>query len=317
MRLDGIICMRRDGMNAIQRSWYVLRLRVHFIDLRGDAYQDFFHNVMGRRYPNDFIPTRPWGNLGDRKNDGYLKSKRILYQVYGPDDVKLSDTIDKIDEDFNGALPYWKDHFDGWTFVHNARRALASDVVKHLMELEQKHAPLTVRQWGYPELRHEVLQLKDEDLIDLLGAPVDEEVISRVRMEDLQPVLVELAKSEPPLEGDIRPVSGKKLKWNQLSPDAEGMLVLGMRRAALVKKFFDEWPDPTIGDRVAAGFKAQYRKLRDANAAPDDILAELQMYADGGVRGHPRRQGAVLAVLAHLFESCDIFEELPESVAMA
>jgi len=90
--------------------------------------------------PSDFIRVRPWGNVGDRKNDGYLKSERRLFQVYAPNEMEAAKAIAKIDEDFTEALPFWKLHFDNWSFVHNARDGLGPDVTKKLLDLGAQHS---------------------------------------------------------------------------------------------------------------------------------------------------------------------------------
>ena len=104
---------------------------------------------MELRHPGgDFTRVRPWGNVGDRKNDGYLRSKRYLFQCFGPDDVRpLSKCINKIKADFKGALPYWQQHFDQWIFVHNDPKGLPPDVLKLLLDLSKKHSPLVATQW--------------------------------------------------------------------------------------------------------------------------------------------------------------------------
>src|SRR5208337_4018326 len=109
---------------------------------RGNAFQDFFADIMEKRYPGDFIRVRPWGNVGDRKNDGYLKSERTLFQVYAPNEMAAAAAIAKIEEDFTGALPYWQQYFDKWVFVHNAYDGLSPQIVAKLLELEQKHSPI-------------------------------------------------------------------------------------------------------------------------------------------------------------------------------
>lgn len=78
---------------------------------------------MEKRYPADFARVRPWGNVGDRKNDGYLKSKRQLFQLYAPNELTAAVTIAKIEEDFTGALPHWKEYFDTWILLTIRRRA--------------------------------------------------------------------------------------------------------------------------------------------------------------------------------------------------
>ena len=41
--------------------------------------------------------------------------------------------IAKIDEDFAGALPHWKEYFDQWVFVHNSKEGLGPDVTAKLL----------------------------------------------------------------------------------------------------------------------------------------------------------------------------------------
>ena len=70
-------------MDETQQQYIYEKLfEVAFLRRKGDAFQDFFADIMERCYPGDFMRTRPWGKIGDRKNDGYLKSKRRLFQVY-------------------------------------------------------------------------------------------------------------------------------------------------------------------------------------------------------------------------------------------
>ena len=64
-----------------------------------------WENILARgEYSGDFQRVRPWGRAGDRKNDGWLPSKRILFQVYAPNEMAASEAINKIEEDFHGAL---------------------------------------------------------------------------------------------------------------------------------------------------------------------------------------------------------------------
>jgi hypothetical protein len=49
---------------------------------------------------------------------------------------------------------------------------------------------------------------------------------------------------------------------------------------------------------------------------PDIIFRKLQEFTGGRELGSPTDQAAVLAVLAYLFEQCDIFERSPIEVAL-
>jgi hypothetical protein len=136
-----------------------------------------------------------------------------------------------------------------------------------------------------------------------------------VRYDNIQEVLRNIALQEISLHQDIRPVPPDKLRFNRLSDDVQILLATGMRKAGLVEKFFNDYSDPLYGDEIAAAFNREYKKFRLLNLDPDIIFLKLQEFTGGQERGTPTYQAAVLAVLAHLFEQCDIFERSPEEVA--
>ena len=104
-------------MDRLQQLSYEKDFRIAFLEARGDGFQRLFEKLMAKAYPNDFMACRPWGNVGDRKNDGYLASTRTLFQSYAPNDLTAAEAIKKIHEDFEGAKAHWEEYFDEWTFV--------------------------------------------------------------------------------------------------------------------------------------------------------------------------------------------------------
>jgi hypothetical protein len=299
----------KRAMDDFTRAYYELEFKCSFLSKGDDEFQDFFCEIMEKRYPGDFIRVRPWGNVGDRKNDGYLKSKRILFQVYAPNEMKATKAIAKIQEDFNGALPYWEEYFDTWVFVHNSRRGLGPDVTKTLLDIDADNAQIQVTHWGYEELRQEVFGLSEENLASLLGHAPARQNMLQLGYDSLQIVLSTIARKPPLPVQDIRPVPPDKLSANALSPHAETLLSAGMTRADLVGRFFDDWHDPTFGNEIAEAFRQEYKRLRDQSLLPDEIFQQLWIFAGGEQKGAPDHETAVIAVLAYLFEKCDIFEE--------
>jgi hypothetical protein len=158
-------------MDDQTRKFYELHFKVQFLEMKAAAFQDLFVSVMSKAYPSDFIPCRPWGSIGDRKNDGYLKSTRTLFQVYAPNEMRMVETVNKIQNDFSEALPYWSEHFDIWVFVHNAHAGLPPDVIAKLLELEKIHEPVKVTHWGFEELLIPFRLLSREALVSLYGSP--------------------------------------------------------------------------------------------------------------------------------------------------
>ena len=302
-------------MDDFARAFYELAFELAYIKKRGNEFQDFFSTLMEKCHPNDFIRVRPWGNVGDRKNDGYLKSERRLFQVYAPNEMEAAKAIAKIDEDFTEALPFWKSHFDNWSFVHNARDGLGPDVTKKLLDLAAQHSPMGVDHWGYEVLRVRTFKLGQADLASLLGpAPSRTDVIN-VGHDQLRKVLFAIARHPAPDEQDYRPVSPHKIAANGLSDGVKALLMGGRLKSSLVGQFFKAYHDPTLGDDVVKAFKDRYEVLKSVRSDPDLIFRDLYVFAGGMQGGDPSHEAAVLAVLAYLFDQCDIFER-PKSEVM-
>lgn len=302
------------SIDGLTRAFYEVKFENGYLSSKGEAFQDFFSAIMEKRYPSDFGRVRPWGNSGDRKNDGLLRSRRILFQCYAPNDMTAAACVKKIKADFAGALPYWQEHFDTWVFVHNSKQGLGPQVTKVLLELGKKNTPLIVTSWGFEELRQEAMGLKEAELGSLFGpfgpAPTRSGMIS-LGLEELAPVLDHIATRNPMVAPDLRPVPADKLKTNDLSDAVQTLLTAGMSRAELARKLFRR--KPTLRDQIAESFRFRYAELRPSHT-PDVIFAELQRFAGGDVVREPGTQEAILAVLAFFFEECDIFErpEPPE-----
>jgi hypothetical protein len=293
-------------MDQVERAFYELSFRLSYVEKKGDDFQSFFATIMEKRYPADFIRVRPWGPTGDRKNDGYLRSRRMLFQSYAPNEMRAADCVSKINEDFNGALPYWEQYFSTWVFVHNSRAGLGPDVIATLLALGQGHAPIVVTQWGFEELRQEAMQLSSFDLASFLGPAPSRHGMIDLGLEDIRPVLDHISRVAPTADPDLRPVPSDKLHRNLLSDFVATLLRAGMSRADLVRKYFRLRPQ--LQDQIAEAFRNKYVELRRTQMPPDDIFVGLQRFVGGDQVPPPDIQNAVLAVLAFFFEECDIFE---------
>lgn len=303
-------------MDKLKHSYYETVFERDYLKKGGNEFQDFFSEIMEKCHPGDFQRVCPWGKVGDRKNDGYLPSKRILFQIYAPNDMMANQAIVKIHKDFHGALQYWQKYFDIWIFVHNSRKGLGPQITQKLNELTTFNKSVTVKPWGFEELRQNVFMLNEADLASLLGpAPSNRDMLD-IRYENIQEVLSHIAQQEPPLLPDIRPIPPDKLKHNHLSASVQILLISGMQKANLVGNFINDCFDPTYGDEIAAAFNKEYNKYRRLEMDPDIIFSQLQAFTGGLERGSPTYEAAVLAVLAYLFEHCDIFERSPVEVAL-
>lgn len=292
-------------MDDFERAFRELQFKTTYLEKKGNEFQDWFATIMEKRFPGDFIRVRPWGKVGDRKNDGYVRSTRSLFQVYAPNDMSAKEAMAKIDEDYNGTLPYWEQYFDTWTFVHNSKQGLGPDVTAKLVELDGAGPPAVVP-WGFEELRRVVFELAPAELASLFGPAPRRRDIVDLGLESLSPVLDQIAAMEPNPEPDLRPPPADKIDRNMLSENVAILLRAGMSRVDLVKKYFRVQPERK--DEIAESFRHRYNEVRSDGLTPDDIFVHLQRHATGDGVSPPARQSAALAVLAFFFEECDIFE---------
>ena len=292
----------------LQDAYYEQKFENEFLRAKGDAFQTLFERLMGLAYKADFMACRPWGNQGDRKNDGFLKSERRLFQAYAPNEMDAAKAKTKITEDFAGAKEHWGVHFDKWVFVHNATDGRPPHVQQLLLSFEAANPGIRLEPWCLEELRQIFRTLSVDDKASWFGpAPTDATKL-KLGFADLKVVLESIAALPVPPMTDVKDVPTGKIEANALSDAVARLLKEGMVKSRLVADLLARWHDETLGERLAESFKAEYGRLR-GDHVPNQIFAELQSWAGGGHRGAPEHELAVLTVIAYYFERCDIFEE--------
>lgn len=136
-----------------ESHFFEREFEIRFLKCRGAAFQDFFADLMERAYPADFQRIRPHGNTGDFKCDGYLNSRRAVYQVYGPDEIRtLSRLLQKVRTDYRGARRHWAGRMDQWVFVHNSPTGLPAQAVQLLDDYKKEPGSPDIITWGQQKL---------------------------------------------------------------------------------------------------------------------------------------------------------------------
>ncbi len=145
-------------------------------DADGTAFQQLAEKVLRCVHP-DFVPVRPYGKIGDRKNDGMLMESGTVFQVYSPDVITQAKAIGKIKEDLPGAIEHWLDKgLRKWVFVYNVRRGLPPDLVGHLAEkreeLKVDGTDVELELLDNHRLWRMLRDLPLQDRVEILGAPI-------------------------------------------------------------------------------------------------------------------------------------------------
>lgn len=299
-------------MDRIQQLNYEKDFRIAFLESKGDGFQRLFEKLMSKVHPSDFMACRPWGKHGDRKNDGYLPSARIMYQCYAPNELSAAEAIKKINEDFEGAKGHWEEYFNSWTFVHNSPDGrLGPHIIEVLAKLGKENPKIKIGQCGYEELLTKFRRLSLDDLESWFGPSLTMEANVNLGYSDLVAVLNHILITPIPTTSDVKDVSRGKIEANLLSQAVADFLKIGMQKSPLVAEFFKTWKSPTYGEQIAQAFRNEYLALKDATPIlhPDEIFGRLESWAGGMTNTTPAHKAAVLAVMAYLFDKCEIFED--------
>jgi len=150
----------------------LFQLQVHRSD--GFAFEHLFGRVMEYSRPG-FLKIKPYGNQGDRGNDGYEKALGRYFQVFAPENPSTSKSaaVIKAGEDFKDKLlPYWgkfcvpREYF----FVFNDKyRGTIFDIEQTLAEIKAAHSLDACEAFLSKHLEQEFICLPEDQICMIVG----------------------------------------------------------------------------------------------------------------------------------------------------
>src|SRR5262245_40567366 len=179
----------QPSLDHVARAYYEIAFEWRYLKCNGPAFREFFTEIMEKRHGQDFFRVKPWGPSADHECDGYLKPSGTLFGVYAPNEVDAARMVKKVRRDFEAAISQWNTFVGCWTFVHNCRTGLGPEVEAILLTLEITCRKITVRRWGFEELRQQVFELPPADLASLLGAGIWHSHVLDLHDADVLPLL--------------------------------------------------------------------------------------------------------------------------------
>ena len=167
-------------MNIQEKFIAQMLFKLKIMQKEGYEFQNFFTSIMNK-YDKEFSTIKTQGNLGDRKNDGYIPSKGIYYQVYAPEKIDAKEAIDKIETDLAGLIEYWDSicKVKEYYFVINDKyKGVYPTINAKILEVRNKYN-ITAKLLLASQLEDIFFKLKDEEIAEVLGS------IITVPMQDL------------------------------------------------------------------------------------------------------------------------------------
>ncbi|ADO47976.1 hypothetical protein Entcl_1718 [[Enterobacter] lignolyticus SCF1] len=139
----------------------------------GVRFEDLFSKIMYYKSPG-FQQVKPHGNVGDRKNDGFIKDEGVYYQVYAPEDASnnVLTAVNKIKDDFQGLMEYWHDicPIKKYYFVLNDKyKGSLPQLHKELINLQRNFNLIDTGVFVAKDLERDLFNLPDDMIRSVVG----------------------------------------------------------------------------------------------------------------------------------------------------
>ncbi len=287
----------------------------------GQAYEDLFCAVMSKAY-KDFIPIKPQGKFGDRKNDGYRQEAGSYYQIYAPEDPKASihDAIKKAEHDFNGLLTYWHkiSPIKEYYFVLNDKYQGPYPTVEQiLVKIKDTNKLKKTGVFLAKHLEDVFFSLEDDVIQSIIGFIPDPNNIAMIDYRSLREVINHILQNRKPtaLEASLSvPDFDEKIKFNGLGKRVKLLLDNACYQLGILDEYFYRHGasiKKDLRDRLNETYITS--KNKDYGTIPDDMTHGDLVFFDILHSLVPKNtraaEDAAIILMAKYFESCDIFEE--------
>lgn len=298
-------------MNSQEKALYRILYQNRVFKSDGQLFENLFTDIM--TYSNsEFERIKAWGNIGDRKNDGYIKNEGTYFQVFAPEDIRKSytDVVSKIQTDFNGLKKHWNPVNNFYFVVNDKFNGVNADSEKTLTEIREKHSLLDSGFLTASDLERMLFE-QDDDIIQTVIGFIPNIDLGQLDYSALNQVVGHIMRLPlVPLTGDIKfPDWDQKIKFNGLSDVPRFHLNHGSQQLGALSTYLNQ--NTTVAEELQKQLSALYDKIKndwsEYNSSGDNIFWELINVCSP--RNEQAYQNAVIIILAKYFESCDIFEE--------
>ena len=275
----------------------------------GQIFEDIFSAIMNYA-ETDFQQIKPWGNIGDRKNDGYIKTKGIFYQVYAPEDIQKSypNVVSKLKKDFDGLKAQWSPVNEFYFVINDKYKGVNADSEKIIQEMKISH---NLNDAGFLTVKHLeniLFELEDDQIYSITGFIPDPANIKQLDFSILNEVIGHIMQL-PLNDGDkpkiVVPEWDEKIKLNVLSESVSQLLSNGSFQSYSLEEYLKNNSD-FLADYLRDKMNEVY-SLEKENKSGDELFWAIVNSASP--KAEHMYQTSVIVIMSKYFETCDIFEE--------
>ncbi|MGP8330441.1 MAG: ABC-three component system protein [Methanosarcinaceae archaeon] len=288
----------------------IFKLKIH--EANGQTFEDIFTSIMNYAEPT-FQPIKPWGNIGDRNNDGYIEEKGIYFQVFAPEDIRKSylDVINKLEKDLGGLLERWSPVNEFYFVVNDKYHGVNADCEMKIRNLKKIY---NLQQTAFKtpkDLENLLFTLSDDQIqsiINFLPDPISIKKLDYSVLNEIIEYIMKLPLSAVIDSEIVAPDWDEKIEFNQLTTRPAKYLNNGYFQVGAVDSYLKN-----NGVFFAEALKDKLRQiylLERETKTGDELFWGIVEKACPKPQNH--YTSTVITIMSKYFETCDIFEEPSE-----
>ena len=292
-----------SNKKAIARKFFKLRI----LESDGQSFEDLFTCIMQYAEP-DFQQIKPRGNIGDCKNDGYIRSKGIYFQVYAPEDISksMNKAVKKLESDFSGLLEKWEGVKEYHFVINDKYKGVPPHLAQVIQKIDEDYS-IKADIWTVNKLEDLVLSLDDDKILTIVGGLPNPADISTLDYGTLGEVIKHLMKVDISIQDSdiVYPNWDDKIKFNGLSEMVAKWLDAGFLHIVELDKYLNN-----ESNFHAEEVKNKIRKIyidKEKKFSGDELFIEIMNAVSP--KAEISFQNAAIIIMAKYFEICEIFEE--------
>lgn len=296
-------------MNSQEKMLLRVMFKNKIYKYDGQAFEDLFTFVMNYA-EKGFQSIKPWGNIGDRKNDGYVKQNATYYQVFAPEDIKKSypNTVKKLHADFKGLIAQWSLVNSFYFVINDKYKGVNADAEQEIQKIKDGHGLENAAILTAKDIENKLFELEEDQIFSIVGWLPDPSNIKNIDYSILNEVIGHIMELpiQPNIEGKVvLPDWDEKIKFNKLSDTVAGYLNTASYQLHNLEVYLSDNSD-FVADELRDKINEIYQQEKAINSGDYLFMSMVEQLSPKLTQPY---QNTVIIILAKYFEACDIFEE--------
>lgn len=301
-------------MNSDEKTFSRTLFQNKIYRFEGRSFQTLFEEIMSFA-DSDFRRIKSWGSTGDQKNDGYIPSKGIYYQVHAPEEPqsKYPEAIRKLENDLEGLLTHWNNVREFYFVFNDKFNGVEPNSEKKLASLKEKYKLHKCGIITANDLQNTLFKLEDDQIVSIVGFLPDVSSINSLDYKVIDEVVGFIINLGFEAYTEIRyPLWDKKITFNFSSAKTKQVLDYNSQFLGQLERFLskDTQLEHLLQLYLTGAYSSILSEWEGYGYSGDNVFWEL-------VKRCSPKEGkayidAVITIIAKYFESCDIFEDTSE-----